>query len=111
MINRFVVKALKQSNHLVILLDGYFMDSEIELAEHLVDNEVRNLNSGFSVLIDVEKMDSKSTKFALNLKKLIVQLNARGCGKIKVKKSRVSDRQYNLRSVGFYPHEFGYNLL
>lgn len=111
MINSFIVKALPENNRLVVLLDGYFMKSEIDLALHLIAKEAERLASGFGVFLDVQNMDVLKRDYPKYLKWISDEIKKFDCGEIVLKGT--SDRSF-LRPqhyVGFYPNEIGWNLL
>jgi len=110
MINSFVVKGLKENNRLIILLDGYFMESEIDLTMHLIHTESKKLVSGFGVLLDIHNLDTKDKNLKNNLNKIKNALKELGCGEITFKGTEYGTRLNNINTVGFYPHEIGWNL-
>lgn len=110
MINSFVVRGLKENNRLVIMLDGYFMESEIDLTLHLIKSETKKLSPGFGVLIDIHNLDSQDKNLKQNLNIIKNLLKELGSGKFVFKGTEYGTRLNNSNSVGFYPHEIGWNL-
>ena len=110
MINSFVVRGLKENNRLLILLDGYFMESEIDLTLHLIREECKKLTFGFGVLLDVHNMDSKDKNIKNSLNKIKKLLKESGSGEIVFKGTEYGTRLNSITTVGFYPHEIGWNL-
>ncbi len=111
MINSFIVKALPENNRLVVLLDGYFMKSEIELAIHLIAKESKKLASSFGVLLDVQNLDALAKDYPKYLKLISDKLKELNCGEIVLKGTPTRKYLQSREYVGFYPHEIGWNLL
>lgn len=79
MINKFIVKAQKENNQLYVLLDGFFMKSEIDLTLFLAKNEIQKLDPGYKVLIDIQNLDTRVSKLETKLnkyKKMLIQMGA-----------------------------------
>jgi hypothetical protein len=56
MIDSFKIKADVANNRILIQLRGFFMKSEIELAFYLARKEIKKLNKGFRVVLDLDGM-------------------------------------------------------
>jgi hypothetical protein len=111
MINSFIVKALPENNRLVILLDGYFMNSEVDLTLDLIDNECGKLTKGFAVFLDLRNLEMVTRDYPKYLKRVKERLDIQGCGEVVVKGAQKGRAYLNQSSVGLYPYEIGWNLL
>jgi len=83
MINDFIVKAQKDNNQLYVLLDGIFMKSEIDLAFQLIKNEIKKLEPGYKVLIDIQNLDAGTSALELKFNKYRKMLKLMGAGTVK----------------------------
>jgi hypothetical protein len=86
------------------------MESEIDLTLHLINNEIKKLSTGFSVLLDIQNFDSVDCIQKLNLKKIKEVLKTLGSNNIVLKKSENADKNKWHVNVGFYPYEIGWYL-
>ncbi len=83
MINEFIVKAQKDNNQLFVLLDGIFMKSEIDLAFQLIKKEIKKLEPGYKVLIDIQNLDAGNSSFEFKFNKYRRILRLMGAGTVK----------------------------
>ena len=105
MINNFFVRAYPENNQLRIVLDGYFMPSEMELALQLARYESDKLQSGFSVIIDTRNLRTSFDEKELYVKKIKKILTVLGCGNLKFAGRKYAFRQSLYENVGFYSIE------
>jgi hypothetical protein len=61
MIDSFKVIADVGNNSLLIQLRGFFMKSEVELAFYLARKEIKKLQNGFKVVLDLDGMHTDKT--------------------------------------------------
>jgi hypothetical protein len=108
MINNFIVKANTEKNQLRLVLDGFFMNSEIELAMHLAKRESKKLKKGYNVLVDITRLNSADKKISHNYSRIQQQLNLMGSGDIKFIDMTQESADYKNVFVGFYPYENGW---
>jgi hypothetical protein len=108
MINNFIVKANTEKNQLRLVLDGFFMNSEIELAMHLANRESKKLKKGYKVLVDITRLNSADNKITDNYSRIQQQLNLMGSGDIKFIDTTHKLADYKNAFVGFYPYENGW---
>jgi hypothetical protein len=83
MINNFIVKAIPEKNMLDVVLDGFFMKSEIELAMHLAKRESLKLRKGYNVRVDLTKFRSNEKRNVLSFERIQQQLKSMGSGNMK----------------------------
>lgn len=108
MINSFIVKAVPEKNQLKVILDGFFMKSEVELAMHLARRESKKLKTGYNVLIDITKFHSSEKVFSKNYTRIQQLLKMMGSGELKfIGMNYVLTESAN-DNVGFYPYENGW---
>ncbi len=84
MINNFIVKAIPEKNLLNVVLDGFFMKSEIELAMHLAKRESQKLKKGYHVLVDLTKFRTGERNNYANYERIQRQLRLMGSGELKL---------------------------
>jgi hypothetical protein len=108
MINNFIVKAIPEKNQLKIILDGFFMKSEIELAMHLARNESKKLIRGYDVLIDITRFKSANKIFMMSYDRIRKLLKLMGSGEIKFIGINYAQLQTEGASVGFFPYKNGW---
>ncbi len=58
MIESFKIIADVEKNSLILQLRGFFMKSEVELAFYLARKEIKKLEDGFTVILDLDGMHS-----------------------------------------------------
>jgi hypothetical protein len=106
MINSFIVKAVPEKNQLKVILDGFFMKSEVELAMHLAKRESKKLKKGYNVLIDITKFHSSEKVFSGNYGRIQHLLKMMGSGDLKFIGMNYNIlAETNYANVGFYPYE------
>jgi hypothetical protein len=108
MINNFIVKAIPEKNQLKVILDGFFMKSEIELAMHLAKRESKKLNKGYDVLVDITKFRSSDKKSILSAGKIQQLLKLMGSGELRFIGMNYAFAETEYLNVGFYPYENGW---
>ena len=64
--DHFEIKSDKSKNRLYIILEGFFLESEVELALDKLNYEMKNLKFGFDTIIDITHMKTKP-EFVKNL--------------------------------------------
>jgi hypothetical protein len=99
----FIVTAIPSGNLLKIILRGFFLKSEVELALHLIKTEKIKLKEGFRVSIDISKFQSKSTDL-MSLHYKIQQL-VKPHKAFQTSGGSLIETEYSEQSVGFYPYE------
>lgn len=112
MIDSFKVKADLPNNNLLIQLRGFFMKSEVELAFYLARKEIKKLNKGYVVILDLDGMHTDKTiqrGLQSKAKRIFTTLGAskvKSIGAItQMTKPVVNDLEYfAFESVGFYPN-------
>lgn len=105
MINKFTVSANSERNELAVKMDGYFMNSEIDLAAILVKNEIKKLIPGFTLMVDIGNLILQRSK-NLNTTEWIDSLGrSLGAGEIRHAGVNVDKWNFPSFSVGFYPYE------
>jgi hypothetical protein len=70
MIDNYTVRAIPEKNALALLLNGFFMRSEIELAFHLARIESLKLNKGFDALVNIENLKVAHREFKMSINKM-----------------------------------------
>ena len=108
MINNFIIRAQPRDNLMQIVLDGFFMKSEVELAFHLARKESNKLERGFNVLADVRNFKCTPESFGMNLLKLKKILKNMGGGEMKFVGFSYSNPKTITETVGLYPYENGW---
>ena len=108
MINNFTIRALPGENQMQIVLDGFFMKSEVELAYHLAKKESNKLKVGFNVLADVRHFKCSPESFGMNILKLKKVLKTLGSGNMKFVGFNNPLPVKATSSVGLYPYENGW---
>jgi hypothetical protein len=108
MINNFIVKAIPEKNQLKVILDGFFMKSEIELAMHLAKRESKKLRKGYDVLVDITKFRSADKKSVLSAGKIHQLLKLMGSGELRFIGMNYAFAEAEFANVGFYPYENGW---
>jgi hypothetical protein len=108
MINSFVIKAIPEKNQLKVILDGFFMKSEVELAMHLLKRESKKLKKGYNVLIDITRFHTAETAFSQNYSRIQHLLKMMGSGELKFIGMNYALEESVNESVGFYPYENGW---
>lgn len=112
MIDSFKVKADIPSNKLVMQLRGFFMKSEVELAFYLARKEIKKLEEGFVVILDLDGMHTDKNihrSIQVKAKRIFTTLGAskiKSVGAIaKMIQPKVTDLEYfAFDSVGLYPN-------
>ena len=88
MINKFIVKAIRARNELLVVMDGYFLNSEIDLAVFLINKEIRKLIPGFTMKVDIRNLIPQ-IKGKLNKTEWIDKLaRSKGAGEIRYTKKK-----------------------
>ncbi len=105
MINDFIVQAYPGKNLMTVILNGFFMKSEIELALYLASNEAKKLQRGFEVLVDIQNLKVAHKKYNLGLTEMKKVLKQLGAGNIRISDLNRSFTRHSFNSVGFYPYE------
>lgn len=87
MLEQFKIKASERNNRLNIVLSGYFLMSEVELALHLMKRESKKLQSGFEVTADIRNFKTPMKTQESILLRIKKSLRLLGAGKVSYKKS------------------------
>ena len=105
MINNFFVRAFSDENELKITLDGYFMKSELDLALQLAKLETKKLMPGFSVLLNVENLNTADEELKLDFERFERIIKLMGGGSLRIAGLDAALFGLKTKSVGFYPYE------
>ena len=105
MINNFTVKANDDNNELSVIMDGYFMKSELDLALYLVKSEIKKLTPGFTVKIDITHLCSSGANAQFDTSLINNLTGSLGAGKIKYTGYNTTPARFLKPAVGFYPYE------
>ena len=105
MINNFTVKAYPEKNTLVMVLNGFFMRSEIELALHLARIESIKLNTGFDVLVNIENLKVAQKEFDMSYNKMKNILTLFGAGNLHLIEDYTVFTGVIDKTVGLYSYE------
>ena len=103
MINTFIVKSCTERNELQIILDGFFMKSELELAVHLAKRESEKLKKGFEVKLNLRNFHSSEYIVETYLIKMKKILSLAGCGSFNY--IGYAPARLAIEIGGFYPYE------
>lgn len=112
MIDSFKVKADIANNKLVMQLRGFFMKSEVELAFYLARKEIKKLEKGFVVILDLDGMHTdKAIHRGLHskAKRVFSTLGASKVRSVGAISKMATPKQHELEyfafeSVGLYPN-------
>ena len=105
MINNFLVKAIPDKNQMKIILDGYFMKSELELALHLAKRESKKLSKGFDILIDIRNVKNPTNAMDISFSKMKRILGMLGGGNLRFAGLDYAYEMQSPETVGFYSNE------
>jgi hypothetical protein len=108
MINNFLIKAIPEKNQLKVILDGFFMESELELAMHLAKRESKKLKKGYNVLLDVTRFHSSEKRISKNYARMNHLLKLMGSGDLKFIDMKQNLTEFKYSTVGLYPYENGW---
>lgn len=82
LMNHFLIQADIEKNILRIILDGFFVKSEIELAFYLLRIEKRKLVPGYDAFVDIDNLRYVNTEVNITKSKMKKILKLSGAGKI-----------------------------
>jgi hypothetical protein len=102
--NNFLVQADSENNRLRIVLDGFFVKSEIELAFCLLRIERKKLQPGFDVFVDIENLKYLNVDITITKTKMKKILKLAGAGRIQFARETYSFVDYDKLPGGFYPN-------
>ena len=105
MINDFIVQAYPEENLLKVILNGFFMESVIELALQLAKNEAEKLKPDFNVFVDIHNLKVAHKNYNLGMDKMKKILKVLGAGNMHLFGSNRSYKRRAGEYVGLYPHE------
>jgi hypothetical protein len=105
MINDFLVKAFPEKNQLKIILDGYFMQWELELALYLAKKESKKLQRGFNVVIDIREMETPLKNMEIHFGKIKRILKMLGSASLEFVGVDYTFKRSLFENVGFYAYE------
>ena len=105
MINDFLVRANREKNELKIVLDGYFMKSELDLAFQLARQESRKLMPGFDVFVNIRNLNIPNKELLLDFERFERILKIMGGGSLKIVGLENTLSGFMYRNVGLYPYE------
>ncbi len=105
MINDFIVQAYPEENLLKVILNGFFMESEIELALQLAKNEAEKLKPDFNVFVDIHNLKVAHKNYNLGMDKMKKILKLLGAGNMHLSGSNLAYKGQRREYVGLYPHK------
>jgi len=105
MINDFIIQAISGENILKIVLNGFFMKSEIELAIYLARIESFKLKPEFHVLMDSKNLRVAQKNFTLSFHKMKKILTLFGAGSLQFVEPDPIFAEQKYHTVGLYSYE------
>jgi len=102
--NNFLVRADREKNTLRIILDGFFVKSEIELAFYLLRIERKKLMPGYDAFVDIENLRYVNDDVSITKSKMKKILKLAGAGRIQFSHGMYAIIESDKISDGFYPN-------